>query len=183
MPSNALLGLKEDDSLAQRSGTRGQQKACAETDATNGHRGHLPSSQNHQTGFRTQSVSLPVQNLLRDLQFNEVNQVWATDTTYIPMARGFMCLAVIMDWHSRYVLSWRLSNTLEADFCGDALEEALSMDVPGIFNTDQGSQFTSKAFTSVLLNRGVQISMDSAGAYVGNVFVERLRRSVKHAEV
>ena len=81
-------------------------------------------------------VSLPAQNLLRDLQINEVNQVWATDIAYVPMARGFMRLAVIMDWHSRCVLSWRLSNTLEADFCVDALEEALSMDVPGIFNTD-----------------------------------------------
>ena len=94
-----------------------------------------------------------------------------------------MYLAVIMDWHSRCVLSWRLSNTLEADFCVDALEGALSMGVPGIFNTDQGSQFTSEAFTSVLLNRGVQISRDSAGAYVGNVFVERLWRSEKQEEV
>ena len=94
-----------------------------------------------------------------------------------------MYLAVIMDWHSRCVLSWRLSNTLEADCCVDALEGVLSMDVPRIFNTDQGSQFTSEAFTSVLLNRGVQISRDSAGAYVGNVFVERLWRSVKDEEV
>ena len=78
----------------------------------------------------------PFRDLLRDLQINEVNQVWATDIAYIPMARGFMCLAVIMDWHSRCVLSWRLSNTLEADFCVHALEEALSMDMPGIFNTD-----------------------------------------------
>ena len=101
MPSNALLRFKEDDSLAQRSRTRGQHKACAETDATNGHRGHLPSSQDHQTGFRTQGVSLPAQNLLRDLQINEVNQVWATDIAYVPMAWGFMCMAVIMDWHSR----------------------------------------------------------------------------------
>jgi len=93
-----------------------------------------------------------------------------------------MYLAVIMDWHSRCVLSWRLSNTLEADFCADALEGALSMGVPGIFNTDQGSQFTSEAFTLVLLNRGVQISRDSAGAYVGNVFVERLWRSEKQEE-
>ena len=136
MPSNALLRFKEDDSLAQRSGTRGQQKACAETDATNGHRGHLPSSQGHQPDSGHKGVSLPAQNLLRDLQINEVNQVWATDIAYITMARGFMCLAVIMDWHSRCVLSWRLSNTLEADFCVDALDEALSMDVPGIFNTD-----------------------------------------------
>ena len=132
MPSNALLGLKEDDSLAQRSRTRGQQKACAETDATIGHRGHLPSSQDHQTG----SGHKLCPDLLRDLQFNEVIQVWATDIAYIPMARGFMCLAVIMDWHSRCALLWRLSNTLEADFCVDALEEALTMDAPGIFNTD-----------------------------------------------
>ena len=94
-----------------------------------------------------------------------------------------MYLVCVMDWHSRYVLSWRLSNTLEADFCVDALEEALSSVVPGIFNTDQGSQFTSEAFTSVLSNRGVQISMDSAGSYMDNVFVERLWRSVKYEEV
>ena len=112
-----------------------------------------------------------------------MNQVWATDIAFVPVARGFMCLAVIMDWHSRCVLSWRLSNTLEAAFCVDALEEALSMDVPGIFNTGQGSQFTSEAFTSVLLNHGVRVSMDSAGAYMDNVFVERLWRSVKHEEV
>jgi len=109
--------------------------------------------------------------LLRNLQIDKVNQVWATDITYIPMARGFIYLSVIMDWRSRYVLSWRLSNTLETDFCVDALEEALSTDVPGIFNTDQGSQFTSEAFTSVLLNRGVQISMDSVGAYMDNIFI------------
>ena len=121
--------------------------------------------------------------LLRGLQIDKVNQVWATDITYIPMSRGFMYLVCVMDWNSRYVLSWRLSNTLEADFCVDALEEALNSDVPGIFNTDQGSQFTSEAFTSVLLNRGVQISMDSAGSYMDNVFVERLWRSVKYEEV
>ncbi len=121
--------------------------------------------------------------LLRGFEIDRANQVWATDLTYIPMARGFMYLVCIMDWHSRYVLSWRLSNTLEADFCVDALEEALSSVVPGIFNTDQGSQFTSEAFTSVLSNRGVQISMDSAGSYMDNVFVERLWRSVKYEEV
>ena len=121
--------------------------------------------------------------LLRGVQIDKVNQVGATDITYIPMARGFMYLVCIMDWHSRYVVSWRLSNTLEADFCVDALEESLSSVVPGIFNTDQGSQFTSEAFTSVLLNHGVQISMDSAGSYMDNVFVERLWRSVKYEEV
>ena len=121
--------------------------------------------------------------LLRNLQIDKVNQVWTTDITYIPMARGFMYLAVVMDWHSRFVLSWRLSNTLGTDFCVDALEEALNSYVPGIFNTDQGSQFTSEAFTSVLLNRGVQISMDSVGAYMDNIFIERLWRSVKYEEV
>ena len=121
--------------------------------------------------------------LLRGLEINRVNQVWATDITYIPMARGFLYLVAIMDWHSRYVLSWRLSNTLEADSCVDALEEALSRDLPGVFNTDQGSQFTSEAFTSVLVAHGVRISMDSVGSYMDNVFVERLWRSVKYEEV
>ena len=121
--------------------------------------------------------------LLRGFQIDRANQVWATDITYIPMSKGFMYLVCIMDWHSRYVLSWRLSNTLEADFCVDALEEALSSEVPGIFNTDQGGQFTSDAFTSVLLAHGVRISMDSAGSYMDNVFVERLWRSVKYEEI
>ena len=121
--------------------------------------------------------------LLRGLQIDKVNQVWATDITYIPMARGFIYLVCIMGWHSRYVLSWRLSNTLETDFCVDALEEALSSEAPVIFNTDQGSQFTSEAFTEVLLNRGVQISMDSVGAYMDNIFIERLWKSVKYEEV
>ena len=121
--------------------------------------------------------------LLRGLQIDRANQVWAADITYIPMARGFLYLVCVMDWHSRYVLSWRLSNTLEADFCVDALEEGLRGDLPGIFNTDQGSQFTSDAFTSVLLAHGVRISMDSVGGYMDNVFVERLWRSVKYEEV
>ena len=121
--------------------------------------------------------------LLRDVEINRVNQVWASDITYIPMARGFMYLVVIMDWYSRYVLSWRLSNTLDADFCVDALEEALSKGKPQIFNTDQGSQFTSDAFTGMLLEHGVQISMDGKGRYLDNVFVERLWRSVKYEEV
>ena len=121
--------------------------------------------------------------LLRGLEIDRVNQVWAADITYIPMVHGFMYLVCVMDWHSRYVLSWRLSNTLEADSCVDALEEALSRDLPGVFNTDQGSQFTSEAFTSVLVAHGVRISMDSVGSYMDNVFVERLWRSVKYEEV
>jgi putative transposase len=121
--------------------------------------------------------------LLKGVEINKVNQVWATDITYIPMARGFMYLAVIMDWYSRYVLSWRLSNTLDADFCVDALEEALSKAKPETFNTDQGSQFTSEAFTGTLLEYDVQISMDGKGRYLDNIFVERLWRSVKYEEV
>jgi putative transposase len=101
--------------------------------------------------------------LLRGLEINRVNQVWATDITYIPMTRGFLYLVAIMDWHSRYVLAWRLSNTLEVDFCLEALEEALSKGRPEIFNTDQGSQFTSEAFTGRLLAQGIQVSMDGKG--------------------
>ena len=121
--------------------------------------------------------------LLRGLEINRVNQVWATDITYIPMARGLLYLVAIMDWHSRYVLAWRLSNTLEVDFCVAALEEALSKGRPQIFNTDQGSQFTSEAFTSMLLAQGVQVSMDGRGRCMDNVFVERLWRSIKYEEV
>jgi len=121
--------------------------------------------------------------LLRNLEISKVNQVWASDITYIPMARGFMYLVVIMDWYSRYVLSWRLSNTLDADFCVDALEEALSKGRPQIFNTDQGSQFTSDAFTGMLMEHGIQISMDGKRRYMDNIFVERLWRSVKYEEV
>ncbi len=121
--------------------------------------------------------------LLRDLEISRVNQVWASDITYIPMARGFMYLVVIMDWYSRYVISWRVSNTLDADFCVDALEEALSKSRPEIFNTDQGSQFTSEAFTGTLLEHDIQISMDGKGRYLDNIFVERLWRSVKYEEV
>ena len=121
--------------------------------------------------------------LLRGLEINRVNQVWASDITYIPMARGFVYLVVIMDWYSRYVLSWRLSNTLDAEFCVDALEEALSKGRPEIFNTDQGSQFTSDAFTGMLQEHDIQISMDGKGRYLDNIFVERLWRSVKYEEV
>ena len=122
--------------------------------------------------------------LLRKLAVSRPNQVWATDITYIPMARGFVYLIAIVDWFSRRVLSWRLSITLETDFCIEALEEALTrFGAPEIFNTDQGSQFTSMAFTSVLLREKVAISMDGRGAKRDNVFVERLWRSVKYEEV
>lgn len=122
--------------------------------------------------------------LLRGLTIDRPNQVWAMDITYVPMARGFVYLAVVMDWFSRKVLSWRLSITMEADFCVEALEEAMARyGRPEIFNTDQGSQFTSHAFTSVLLEAGIAISMDGRGAWRDNVFVERLWRSVKYEEI
>ena len=122
--------------------------------------------------------------LLRDLSIERANQAWATDICYIPMAKGFMYLVSIMDWHSRRVLSWRVSNTLDTDFCIEALEEALQrFGTPEIFNTDQGSQFTSEAFTGVLKDQGINISMDGKGRWVDNVFVERLWRSVKYEDV
>jgi putative transposase len=122
--------------------------------------------------------------LLRGLTIDRPNQVWAADITYIPLAHGFAYLVAIMDWYSRRVLSWRLSNSFDSVFCVEALEEALSrFGQPEIFNTDQGSQFTAEAFTNVLLARGVKISMDGKGRCIDNVFVERLWRSLKYEEV
>jgi putative transposase len=121
--------------------------------------------------------------LLGGLKINRPNQVWAADITYIPMVRGFLYLVAIIDWYSRYVLSWRLSNTLDAGFCVEALEEALKKGRPEIFNTDQGAQFTSEAFTGLLEQHGVSISMDGKGSYNDNLFIERLWRTVKYEEV
>jgi putative transposase len=121
--------------------------------------------------------------LLRGLAIDQPNQVWCADITYIPMRRGFMYLVAIMDWHSRRVLSWRLSNTLDASFCVEALTEALNSSPcggPAIFNTDQGSQFTSTMFTEALKQAGVKISMDGKGRWMDNVFIERLWRSLKY---
>jgi putative transposase len=121
--------------------------------------------------------------LLGALEVRRPNQVWATDITYIRMRGGFVYLVAIMDWFSRYVLSWRLSNTLEVSFCLEALEEALAHSRPAIFNSDQGSQFTSQEFTSRLKQAEVRISMDSKGRVYDNIFVERLWRAVKYEEV
>jgi putative transposase len=122
--------------------------------------------------------------LLRGAAITRPNQVWAMDITYITMARGFVYLAVVLDWFSRRVLSWRVSITMEAAFCVETLEEALvKHGKPEIFNTDQGSQFTGAAFTSLLIKNGIAISMDGKGAWRDNVFVERLWRSVKYEEV
>ena len=122
--------------------------------------------------------------LLRGLAIDRPNQVWATDITYIPMARGFVYLCAVMDWFTRRVLAWRVSNTMEAEFCVETLEDALAgHDKPEIFNSDQGSQFTGTAFTGVLIDNKIKISMDGRGAWRDNVFVERLWRSVKYEEV
>src|SRR5450432_4787184 len=122
--------------------------------------------------------------LLREMAITRPNQVWAMDITYIPMARGFVYLAVVLDWFSRRVLSWRVSITMEAAFCVETLEDALARHgKPDIFNTDQGSQFTGSAFTGVLAANGIAISMDGKGAWRDNVFIERLWRSVKYEEV
>ena len=121
--------------------------------------------------------------LLNGMEITRPNQVWCADVTYIPMAHGFLYLVVIMDWYSRYVLSWRLSNTLDADFCVEALEEALLKGRPDIFNTDQGTQFTGKAFTGLLGQHEIRISMDGRGSYRDNLFIERLWRTVKYEEV
>jgi len=122
--------------------------------------------------------------LLRGVEVTQANQVWTTDVTYIPMARGFLYLVVIMDWYSRNVLAWRLSNTLDVGFCVEALEEALDRyGTPSIFNSDQGAQFTAADFTDVLKAHGVQISMDGKGRCMDNIFMERLWRSLKYEEV
>ena len=122
--------------------------------------------------------------LLKNLKIDRANQVWATDITYIPMTRGFLYLVAIMDWYSRKVLSWRLSNSMDTMFCIEALNEATAKyGTPDIFNTDQGAQFTSDEFTGVLKSKEIKISMDGKGRWVDNVFIERLWRSLKYEEV
>jgi putative transposase len=121
--------------------------------------------------------------LLKGKVINQVNQVWSTDITYIKLEKGFIYLTAVIDWYSRYVLSWRLSNTLDSNFCIEALNEALEYGKPEIFNTDQGVQYTSTEFTGILESAGIQISMDGKGRALDNIFVERLWRSVKYEEV
>jgi putative transposase len=121
--------------------------------------------------------------LLRGVKVKQVNQVWSTDITYIPMEKGFMYLVAVMDWHSRFVLAWQLSNSLEVDFCLEALETSFQYGQPQIFNSDQGSQFTSTLFTERLLKKEVRISMDGRGRALDNIFIERLWRNVKYEYV
>jgi putative transposase len=121
--------------------------------------------------------------LLKGLKIERPNQAWAADITYIPMEKGFLYLVAIIDLYSRYVLAWRLSNSMETGFCVGALKEALQKGTPEIFNTDQGSQFTSDEFVSILVNNGIKVSMDSKGRYLDNIFVERFWRTLKYEEV
>lgn len=140
--------------------------------------------------YRKPRTTIPQQGhkiypyLLDSVVIERPNQVWAADITYLPMARGFLYLVAIMDWHSRRVMAWRVSNTMTSDFCVEALEEALRRyGTPQVFNTDQGSQFTSEAFTGVLKDANITISMDGKGRWLDNVFIERLWRSVKYEEI
>jgi putative transposase len=121
--------------------------------------------------------------LLRDVAVERPDQVWSTDITYVPLAKGFMYLAAIIDWYSRYVIAWRLSNTLDGEFCLDMLDEALRLGRPEVFNTDQGVQFTAQAWTGRLESAGVKVSMDGKGRCLDNVFVERLWRTVKYEDI
>lgn len=121
--------------------------------------------------------------LLRDRVLTRVDEVWSSDITYVPMRRGFMYLTAVIDWYSRYVLSWRLSNTMDVGFCLEALDEALSRGRPEIFNTDQGSQFMSREYTGRLEGAGIAVSRDGRGRALDNVFVERLWRSVKYEDI
>jgi putative transposase len=121
--------------------------------------------------------------LLRDVAITRPDQVWSADITYVPLVSGFMYLAAVIDWYSRYVIAWRLSNTLDGSFCLDLLDEALCSGRPEVFNTDQGAQFTAEAFTGQLIGAGVAVSMDGKGRCLDNVFVERLWRSVKYEDI
>lgn len=121
--------------------------------------------------------------LLRNAKITETNQVWSTDITYIPMYKGFAYLVAVIDWFSRYVLSWELSNTLDVHFCLNALDKALRKGKPGIFNTDQGSQFTSNIYVQRILSQNISLSMDSKGRAFDNIFIERLWRSLKYEDI
>jgi len=159
-------------------------------DAGRLHIGTLMTKMGIEAIYRKRNTSKPAPGhkiypyLLRDVAVTRPNQAWAMDISYIPMARGFVYLAAVVDWFSRKILSWKLSITMDVSFCLEAVEEALSRnEKPEIFNTDQGSQFTSEAFTEQLKKNGIQISMDGKGCWRDNVFVERIWRTIKYEEV
>ena len=157
----------------------GESQAGAAADAADGLGGDLSQAAHDLAGAGHKIYPY----LLRNVAITRPDQVWSTDITYVPLRQGFLYLVAVLDWYSRYVLAWRLSNTLSGTFCLEALDEALSAGRPEIFNTDQGSQFTATAFTARLEQAGVAISMDGRGRALDNVFVERLWRSVKYEEV
>ena len=164
--------------VAARGG--GQPQAGAAADAADGPGGDLPQAAAERWPGRGHRI---YPYLLRDVGIERPDQVWSTDITYVPLPAGFMYLAAIIDWYSRYVLAWRLSNTLDGSFCLEMLEEALRRGQPEVFNTDQGVQFTAEAFTGRLESAGVAVSMDGRGRCLDNVFVERLWRSVKYEDI
>ena len=179
VPEYALLRVKTDEGLAGEAGSPGKPEAGPASDADHGTTCHLPASQDGSAGPGHKVYPY----LPGGMAITRPDQVWAADITYVPMANGSLYLVAIMDWYSWWVAAWRLYNTLDADFCVEALEEALSKVTPEIFNTGQGSQFTGDSFTGLLDRSGVRISMDGKGRYADNIFTERLWRTVKYEEV
>ena len=179
VPEYALLRVKTDEGLAGQAGSPGKPEAGPASDADHGTTCHLPASQDGSAGPGHKVYPY----LPGGMAITRPDQVWAADITYVPMAKGSLYLVAIMDWYSRCVAAWRLYNTLDADFCVEALEEALSKGTPEISNTGQGSQFTGDGFTGILERSGVRISMDGKGRYAENIFTGRLWRTVKYEEV
>ena len=174
------LRLPAADGATQARGLAGEPQTSQTVDAGHGAGGDLPEADTS----RKHPDHKVYPYLLRDLFIDRPNQVWCADITYIPMAKGFVYLVAVMDWFSRRVLAWRLSITMEADFCVEALREAMDRHgQPGIFNTDQGVQFTCAGFLEELETRGVRVSMDGKGRFLDNIFIERLWRSLKYEDV
>jgi putative transposase len=174
-----FYGSRQMTALLRRSGEQVNRKRVQRLMALMGLEAVFPRPRTTMAGSEARVYPY----LLRDRVLTRINEVWSSDITYIPMRRGFMYLTAVMDWFSRYVLSWRLSNTLEGRFCLEALEEALAQGQPEIFNTDQGSQFTAREYTSRLEEAGIAVSQDGRGRALDNVFVERLWRSVKYEDI
>ena len=179
VPQATVLWLAPDERLAFRARVVVNEKRVARLMRVMGLQASVPGP--HTSRRHPEHRVYPY--LLRDLEVQRPNQVWCSDITYVPMRRGFLYLVVVMDWYSRYVLAWELSNTLEVVFCVEALQRALGMGCPEIFNTDQGAQFTSEEFTGKLQGAGIRISMDGRGRALDNVMVERLWRSVKYEDI
>ncbi len=176
MSGNALLRLAENDGGAPQTGLCGQWQTGAATHAAHG----LTGDHGAETASDQYARPSDYPYLLRNMAIERPNQVWCADITYVPMPLGFLYLVAIMDWFSRYVVAWALSNSMEGSFCRTALQQALSAGTPTIFTTDQGSQFTAQSFTMLLEAAGVQISMDGRGRVFDNIFIERLWRTVKY---